>query len=152
MPFAGMSEQRNEAATEAASASAAVQRIEIVGERRRAHDAEFRATLVAESLLPGARVRDVARHHGVCTSLIYRWRRTARSDAGSAPPVRLLAVRIAAPGEAAASTTSAAARSRPAASRRSSLIEIEFAGGVRVRVDGEVSLAALRRVVTALRG
>ena len=35
---------------------------------------------------------------------------------------------------------------------RRGMIEIELDGGVRVRVDGDVSLAALRRVVTALRG
>ena len=59
------------AATEAASE----QRIEIVGERRRPYNAEFRARLVAASLLPEACVRDLARQHGVCPSLIYRWRR-----------------------------------------------------------------------------
>jgi hypothetical protein len=32
------------------------------------------------------------------------------------------------------------------------MIVIELDGGVRVRVDGEVSLAALRRVISALRG
>ena len=42
--------------------------------------------------------------------------------------------------------------SRQADARRTGTIEIEFAGGVRVRVDGDVGLAALRRVVTALRG
>ena len=52
-------------------------RIEIVGERRRVHDAAFRARVVAECLAPGARVPDLARRHGVCTSLIYRWRRSA---------------------------------------------------------------------------
>ena len=52
-------------------------RIEIVGERRRAYAAEFRARLVAASLAPGAQVRELARRHGVCVSLIYRWRRSA---------------------------------------------------------------------------
>ena len=52
-------------------------RIEIVGERRRGHDAAFRARVVAECLAPGARVQDLARRHGICTSLIYRWRRSA---------------------------------------------------------------------------
>jgi hypothetical protein len=32
------------------------------------------------------------------------------------------------------------------------VIEIELAGGVRIRVDGEVSLVALRRILAALRG
>ena len=64
-------------ASEAATVAATEARIEIVGERRRVHDAAFRARVVAECLAPGARVQDLARRHGVCTSLIYRWRRSA---------------------------------------------------------------------------
>jgi len=62
----------------AATVAASEARIEIVGERRRAHDAEFRARVVEECSVPGARMRDLARRHGICTSLIYRWRRSAR--------------------------------------------------------------------------
>jgi hypothetical protein len=36
--------------------------------------------------------------------------------------------------------------------KRPGLIEIELDPGIRVRVDADVSRAALRRVVTALRG
>jgi len=64
----------------AATVADSESRIEIVGERRRAYDAGFRAQLVQASLAPGVRIRDLARRHGVCVSLIYRWRR-------SAPPV-----------------------------------------------------------------
>ena len=60
-------------------------RIEIVGERRRAHGAEFRARVVEECLAPGACMRDLARRYGICTSLIYRWRRSAL------PPERTVA-------------------------------------------------------------
>ena len=61
----------------AAPLAATPARIEIVGERRRVHDAAFRARVVAEALAPGARMQDLARRHGLCTSLIYRWRRGA---------------------------------------------------------------------------
>jgi len=64
-------------ASVAATVAASEARIEIVGERRRAHDAEFRARVVEECSVPGARMRDLARRHGICTSLIYRWRRSA---------------------------------------------------------------------------
>ncbi len=64
-------------AFEAAPVAATGARIEIVGERRRVHDAAFRARVVAEASVPGARMRDLARRHGLCTSLIYRWRRDA---------------------------------------------------------------------------
>ena len=62
---------------EAAIVAATEARIEIVGERRRAHGVEFRARVISECLVPGARMRDLARRYGICTSLIYRWRRSA---------------------------------------------------------------------------
>lgn len=133
------------AATVAATDAAPVPRIEIVGERRRAHDAAFRERVVAESLVPGTRVQDVARRHGICASLIYRWRRCGSAPRVSAPAVKLVPVRVSGP-----VAMSGSASSREA--KPSSIIEIEFAGDVRVRVDADVSLAALRRVVTALRG
>ncbi len=71
-----------------ASVAATEARIEIVGERRRVHDAAFRARVAAEALAPGARAQDLARRHGVCTSLIYRWRRDAMPREGAAAAVR----------------------------------------------------------------
>ena len=62
-------------ASVAATVAASEFRVEIVGERRRAHDAAFRARVVAESFLPGVRAAELAQRHGVCKSLIYRWRR-----------------------------------------------------------------------------
>jgi transposase len=64
--------------------------------------------------------------------------------------VRLLPVRVTEPREP--EKRPAPARASASEARRSGLIEFELEGGVRVRVDGDVSLAALRRVVTALRG
>jgi len=48
------------AATVAAIDAASMQRIEIVGERRRAHDAAFRARVVAECMVLGTRVQELA--------------------------------------------------------------------------------------------
>ncbi len=112
------------------------------------HDVSFRARVMAESLVPGARVQDLARRHGICSSLIYRWRRAASGPARAAPAVRLVPVRRA----EARSAEPRAAPSRPGEAKCPGLIEIELEGGIRVRVDADVSLAALRRVVTALRG
>lgn len=136
------------AATLAATDVASLPRIEIVEERRRVHDVSFRARVMAESLVPGARVQDLARRHGICSSLIYRWRRAASGPARAAPAVRLVPVRRA----EARSAEPRAAPSRPGEAKCPGLIEIELEGGIRVRVDADVSLAALRRVVTALRG
>ena len=144
----------DEAATVAATVAAPMQRIEIVGERRREHDAAFRAMVVEQAGQPGGRVQDVARRHGICSSLIYRWRRAASPQVGAGSAVQLVPVRVA------DSRAEMRAAPRPPLSPtgqtrpglpRPGLIEIEFEGGTRVRVDGDVSLAALRRVVAALR-
>jgi transposase len=133
----------------AATPAASVASIEIVGERRRAHDAAFRAHVLTEAMAPGIRISDLARRHGICASLIYRWRREMSPRVGAASAVQLVPVQVNASG------VSRARASRPASEApvsRSGVIEIELTGGVRIRVDGEVSLVALRRVVTALRG
>ena len=127
-----------------AATAAGRERIEIVGERRRSHDAAFRAQVVTDSLAAGARVRDVARRHGICTSLVYRWRRAAGVTQESTPTLRLVPVRITED----VAPLSPASTSAP---RRPGLIEIELAGGVCVRVEETVSLTALRRVLSALR-
>lgn len=69
----------------AATVAASQPRIEIVGERRRAHDAAFRARMVAASQQPDICVRDLARRYGICPSLIYRWRRSMASPVLMAP-------------------------------------------------------------------
>ena len=110
----------------------------------------FRADVVAASLMPDVRVQGVADRHGICPSLIYRWRRTVGADAAGDGAVRLFPVRIAGtPDEA---RPSALPTSRPATSHRAGSIEIELAGDVRVRVDKNVSVVALRRVLSVLRG
>lgn len=137
------------AANLAATDAASLPRIEIVEERRRAHDAEFRARVVAASMAPRARVEDVARKFGICTSLIYRWRRSMLGPPLSAPSVKLVPVRVA---EARKTEPSVVAvRPKPDA-KRPGPIEIELENGIKVRVDADVSQAALRRVVAALRG
>lgn len=71
-----------------ATVAASEARIEIVADRRRVHDAGFRARVIEASLVPGARMQDLARQYGLCTSLIYRWRRSATLRETSLPAVR----------------------------------------------------------------
>jgi transposase len=123
-------------------------RIEIVSDRRRAHAAEFRAVMVAQSLLPGIRIQDLARRNGICASLIYRWR---REQPVSAAPAQLVPVRIASEGPPRIAPVPLP-RVEPQIRGGAGSIEIELAGGVRVRVGEDVSLPALRRVIAALRG
>ncbi|WP_188904396.1 IS66-like element accessory protein TnpA [Caldovatus sediminis] len=77
------------------------ERVEIVtrGERRRSFSAEEKVRLVAETFQPGETVTTVSRRHGICTSLLHRWRRAARGEVPSrrAARPRLLPVRLVAP-------------------------------------------------------
>ena len=142
---------KHEAATVAATEGATTPRIEIVGDRRRAHDATFRARVVLESMVAGARVQEVAARHGICPSLVYRWRRIAEVGTAGGSAVQLFPVRIAgATDETAPSQAASPPKSRT--SGRSGLIEIELSSGVRVSLDEGVSATALRRVMSVLRG
>ena len=90
----------------------------------------------------------VASRYGICPSLIYRWRRDGGDVAAGSPsrvhlfPVRLEAGSEAVPGPA----------SRAAGARQPGIIQIELSNGVRISVDEGVGTAALRRVISALRG
>ena len=87
----------------AATVAASELRVEIVGERRRAHDAAFRAQVVAEFLQPGVRAAELAARHGICKSLIPRWRRMeAPGAAAVAAPLAHTAGRVATPEKLAA--------------------------------------------------
>lgn len=120
-------------------------------ERRRRWSPEDKLRIVAETREAGARINAVAARHGLSESLIYAWRRQVREGALTAPempvfvPVRMF--------ETPQSSTTPPSGASPVAARPASgLIEIELGNGRQVRVGSDVSLAALRRVLAALRG
>ena len=100
--------------------------------------------IVAEIETAGGSVSEVARKHGVHTSLLFRWRRDlsaapSRSDpARSTSPVFL---------PVALSPSPPVAPTRP---RGSSVLEIQLAGGRVVRVDADVDAAKLAAIVAEL--
>ena len=124
-------------------------------ERRRRWSTAEKLRLVGETQEAGASIRAVAARHGVCESLLFTWRRQAREGVLIEPetPVFMPVHMIEAPPTAAQATPPMAAR--PTAPARpsvlSSLIEIELGNGRQVRVGSDVNLAALRRVLAALR-
>ena len=128
------------------ASTGASQRIEIITghERRRRYSDEDKARLIAETFEAGESVHTVARRHGICSSLLCRWRRTgivARQQAGVTPP--LIPVQI---------TGSDHAAAKPAAMERAErLVEIVLPNGCRVHVDQHVDGRALRRILAALR-
>src|SRR4051794_40996348 len=160
----------------AATVAASERPIEIVGERRRAYDGAFRARLVEASQAPGACVRELAQRHGVCVSLIYRWRRSAsprtrvshraHMDAPPSSPAMTgeaslgfvpLGVfgRAADEGPALVTGPAVASPAAPASmplpstamQARPGLIEIDLPDGTRLRMDAFVNERALRRVL-----
>jgi transposase len=131
-------------------------RVEVLGgvERRRRWSSDEKARIVEETLVPGAKISEVARRNGVSASLLFTWRRqarTAESPAAIAP--RFAAVRIAGPepvAEISKPSSDESPRPRPATSGRSGLMEISLGDGRRVRVDANVDAAALARVLDVL--
>lgn len=104
-------------------------------ERRRRWSAAEKERLVAASLEPGAVISTLAREAGIHPSQLYGWRRQLCGLGGA--PASFAAVRIAAD---AAGTAS------------SSLIEIEFASGTRMRIVGAADAGTMAALIDALSG
>ena len=107
-------------------------------ERRRRWISAEKERLVAASLEPGAVVSVLAREAGLHPSQLYKWRRQLCARQGTAP--RFTRVQII--GEA-------PSRGLPAPV---GVIEIELAGGTRLRITGAVDAATVSAAVGALAG
>jgi transposase len=59
-------------------------------ERRRLWSGDARSRILAAIDEPGAVIAEVARREDVCTSLIYKWRREARSSASASGFARVI--------------------------------------------------------------
>ena len=119
-------------------------------ERRRRWRLEDKLRIIAETEQPGARVAEVARRHEISRSLIWNWRsRVRRGTLTRAGVSAFLPVQVVS-GSAASVIGPAPAPALPLASEGQ--IEISLPDGSRVRVGNDVSLAALRRVMSVLRG
>ena len=116
--------------------------------RRRRWSADEKAQIVAETLLPGARVSDVARRWQVCSQQVFGWRRAARREVNvvstqtsGSPPDFVPIVTDAIP-----------ATSEPRPASAAPVIEVKLAGAV-VRIgfglDDAAQLTAVLRAVRA---
>lgn len=116
----------------------------MVASTRRAWSREQKRSIVAETLRAGTTVSEVARRHGVYPSLLFRWRRDLlEEDRAARQPRQPAFVPLLLPGPA-----NAVAGERATAAA----IEIEIAGGHRLRADASVDAALLRSVIEALVG
>jgi len=129
---------------------------------RRRYDLDFKRQIVKETLEPGASVSVVALRHNMNTNVVFRWRKEFREgqlgkgrlpEAGFVPihvaedvaPVLALPPPQKPVGENVKAALPAAEGKRPG------LIEIETAGGVKLRIEGRVDDRALRCVLAAIR-
>jgi transposase len=123
------------------------------GPRRKYTIAEKRA-MVEETKRRGASVADVAQRHGVNANLLFGWRRLYQQgvlvEQAPSGKATLLPVKVSTPTLMPSKTAKAAMAKPPAKEPTSGSIEIEFAGGVRLRVRGRVDRATLARVMSVL--
>ena len=119
-------------------------------ERRRRWRLEDKVRIIAETEQPGASVAEVARRHEISRSLIWNWRsqarrgRLTRAAVSAFLPVQV----VSEPAPSAVSLPPAS----PVPPLNDGQIEISLPDGSRVRVGNDVSLAALRRVMSVQRG
>jgi len=132
-------------------------------ERRRQWTPQEKAALLAEIEAAGGQVSVVARRHGISKSLLYNWRSAWKAAAlaasgaaaGSGGFIQVGVVTDRSyEGPAIRMMTGAAGRpgASPALAEHAGAMEIDLPDGVRVRVDSGVDEAALRRVLSAVRG
>ena len=123
-------------------------RVEVLGgvERRRRWSRDDKMRIIEETLAPGAVVTEIARRHGIATSLVFTWRRRARLATVASAGPRLVPVQVA----AAESVRSIEAPAAIPARKRRGVIEIELGDGKRVSVDENVDADALGRVLDVL--
>lgn len=111
-------------------------------ERRRRWTSAEKARIVEESLAPEASVAEVARRHDVHPNLLHLWRRQARNlalvrtDDAAADEVQFAAVTVT-PEERGSVVPS-------------SVIEIEFTDGTRLRITGSAEPATVSALMKAL--
>ncbi|WP_456857906.1 IS66-like element accessory protein TnpA [Bradyrhizobium sp. USDA 4515] len=126
-------------------------RVEVLGglERRRRWSQDDKARIVEETLVPGAKVTEVARRN-VAASLVFTWRRQARTSEQVVPsfaPVQIVAREVE---EAPKLLPAGDGWVRSVASARTGLIEIDLGNRRRIRVDAHVDPEALALVPPAV--
>jgi transposase len=148
---------------------------------RRLWSFEERHQIVAEALVPGASVAEVARRHGLNANLIFKWLKRARDgwpdrrralpalikpmtfipveviskavDNKAAAPARALALEHGVPPrpQNPSAKPTKLTVREASGSARRGAIEISLPGGARVSVDADVDEAALRLVLSAMK-
>jgi transposase len=123
-------------------------------ERRRHWRPEDKLRILAELDEPGAKFVEVARRNEVSRGLLWQWRDAQRRGTLVAEAATFMAVRVV-PELPVTTSPAVQASCSPAAdlaNERDDRIEILLPDGTALRVPETVGSAALRRVLSALRG
>ena len=119
---------------------------DIVAETRPVRSDDEKRAIVAEASQGFRNASSVARRHGIKPSLLFRWKKQFASkpapDSACAPN-SFVPVTLALP-------SPAPATSAPSVPKPLSLIEIEVAGGRKLRVGADIDIGALQRIIAAL--
>lgn len=128
----------------------------ITADTRRRWSREEKLAIVDEAARTKTSVSAVARRHGIAPSLLFRWRRDFVAAGQACEPQAAPAfIPIALPAPAEALDRHECRSTKPESrfgEGRSGLIELDLAGGRRLRVDGTVDVGVLKRIVDALEG
>src|SRR3981189_2025658 len=94
-------------------------RVEVLGgvERRRRWSRDDKMRIIEETLAPGAVVTEIARRHGIATSLVFTWRRRARLATVTSAGPRFVPGQVPAAAAASFRTIEAPAATPPRQSR-----------------------------------
>ena len=141
-------------------------RFEVIASTRRSWSTEQKRVIIGEIGVGDATLSDVARRHGIHTSLLFRWRRDLGSEVPTSaiephrsstplaprPALSFVPVMLAPPAQSAPAAVPCSMTSgamEPAAVK-SGIIEIVIVGGRMVRVGSDVDASALVRIIAAL--
>lgn len=113
-------------------------------ERRRRWSREDKERLVAATFEPEASISDVARSAGIHVSQLFRWRKELCQISAPFAP-QLVPVEVA---EALPAPAEPPPVSRPR--KKASMVTIELGGGRRLRVESDVDIEALGRILDVL--
>jgi transposase len=132
----------------------------VVAETRRCWSDAEKDAIVAEAERPDVNISALARRHGIKPSLLFRWRRLARDANSFQAAPTFMPVTLALPAadvEASPANSeldTGGRRSPPSAGaarhHADSRIEIELGNGRLVRVNADVDVTVLRRILDAL--
>lgn len=115
--------------------------------KRRSWSTEEKLGILAQAAAPGSSVKLACRAHGVSSGQFYTWRKQFRSgELTGFVPVSVVA-------EPPLRSAPVPAKEEPAPTPAPApgLVEVELPSGVRLRISGEVEVAALRHILSALR-